>query len=70
MTTAVLLAWEGTRPGFDARRAVVARFVVEHRLETADPLCPRDDAWEAEAVALLLRPEPVSLATACRIIAA
>ena len=68
LTTAVLLAWEGTRPGFDARRAIVARFVVEHRLETADPLSPRDDAWEAEAVALLLEPDAVDLATACRLL--
>ncbi len=70
LTTAVLLAWEGTRPGFDARRAIVARFVVEHRLDTADPLSPGDDAWEAEAVALLLRPEAIDLTTACRLLAA
>jgi hypothetical protein len=70
LTTAVLLAWEGTRPGFDARRALLARFVVEHRLETADPLGPRDDAWEAEATALLLAEAPVGLDTACRLLAA
>ncbi len=70
VTTAVLLAWEGTRPGFDARRAVLSRFVVEHRLETADPLMPRDDTWEAEATDRLLTEAPVDLATACRLLAA
>ena len=70
ITTAVALAWEGTRPGFDARRAVLSRFVVEHRLEVADPLSPRDDAWEAEATARLLDDAPIDLATAARLVAA
>ena len=68
--SAVTLAWEATRPGVDARRALIARFVVEHRLETADPLCPRDDAWEREAVALLLDPAPVPLARAAALLVA
>ena len=70
LTTAVLLAWEGTRPGCDARRALLSRFVVEHRLEVADPLLPRDDAWEAPATDLLLADAPISLETACRLMAA
>jgi hypothetical protein len=70
ITTAVALAWEGTRPGFDARRAVLSRFVVEHRLETADPLTPRDDAWEAEATNRLLADAPIDLETAARLLAA
>jgi acyl-CoA dehydrogenase len=70
VTTAILLAWEGTRPGFDARRAVLSRFVVEHRLETADPLMPRDDTWETEATDRLLTEAPVAFATACRLLAA
>jgi acyl-CoA dehydrogenase len=69
-TTAVALAWEGTRPGFDARRALVSRFVLEHRLEPADPLASRDDDWEREATALLLVADAVPLATAARLIAA
>ena len=68
--SAVMLAWEGTRTGLDARRAILSRFVVEHRLETADPLEPRDDAWEREAVALLLDPEPVTLHRAAGILVA
>ena len=68
--SAVTLAWEATRPGTDARRALIARFVVEHRLETADPLSPRNDAWEREAVALLLDPAPVPLARAAALVVA
>ena len=67
-TSAVMLAWEATRPGFDARRALVARMVLEHRLEAADPLSPRDDTWEREATALLLDERPVGLAAACRLL--
>ena len=69
ITTAVLLAWEGTRPGFDARRAVISRFVIEHRLETTDPLTPRDDAWEDKATSMLLCEEPMDLVSACRLVA-
>ena len=68
--SAVTLAWEATRPGVDARRALIARFVVEHRLETADPLTPRNDTWEREAVALLLDPAPVPLARAAALLVA
>ena len=64
VASAITLAWEATRPGVDARRALVSRFVVEHRLEIADPLLPSNDTWEREAVALLLDPEPVALAKA------
>ena len=65
-----MLAWESVQPGVDARRAIVSRFVVEHRLETADPMAPRDDTWEREAVALLLDPAPVSLDMACGLLVA
>lgn len=68
--SAVVLAWEATRPGVDARRAIVSRFVVEHRLETADPLAPRDDAWERDATDLLLSPEPVAFDRAAALLVA
>ncbi len=45
-SSAVLLAWEGSRPGADARRALVARFVLAHRLSTIDPLAPAAEPWE------------------------
>lgn len=40
VASAVLLAWEATRPGVDARRALIARFVLAHRLSPTDPLAP------------------------------
>jgi acyl-CoA dehydrogenase len=57
--SAVLLAWEGTRPGADGRRALISRFVLEHRLGSKDPLEPDGAAWEHEAIALLLADAPV-----------
>jgi acyl-CoA dehydrogenase len=54
-TSAVLLAWEGSRPGVDARRALYARCVLEHRLSPRDPLAPEEADWEKAATALVLR---------------
>jgi hypothetical protein len=68
--SAVLLAWEGTRAGADARRALVARFVLEHRLAPKDPLEPEDAAWEGPAIALLLEDAPVALTRASALLAA
>jgi alkylation response protein AidB-like acyl-CoA dehydrogenase len=53
--SAVLLAWEGSRPGADARRALYARCVLEHRLTPRDPLAPQEADWEKAATALVLR---------------
>ncbi len=66
--SAALLAWEGARTGAaggDARRLLLSRLVVEHRLSAADPMAVRDDAWEERAADLLLddRPVPLDLAT-------
>jgi hypothetical protein len=44
--------------------------VVEHRLEAADPLQPREDTWEREAIGLLLQPEAVALDRAAAILVA
>lgn len=52
--SAVLLAWEGSQPGIDPRRALFARFVLEHRLTSRDPLVAADEAWEREAIDLVL----------------
>ncbi len=52
--SAVLLAWEGSRPGADARRVLLSRFVLAHRLSPADPLAPEEAAWEAPATTALL----------------
>jgi hypothetical protein len=72
--SAVLLAWEGCRLGQsngDARRLVMSRFVVEHRLDPASPLAPPAvAAWEEEAEELLLGDAPVSLSKACALVTA
>jgi alkylation response protein AidB-like acyl-CoA dehydrogenase len=67
--SAVLLAWEGTRDPADAHRALVSRFVLEHRLSPKDPLEPEDAAWEEAAIALLLEDAPVPLARAAKLLA-
>jgi acyl-CoA dehydrogenase len=69
-TSAVLLAWEGSRPDIDARRLLFSRFVLEHRLARRDPLSPPDDVWEKEAVDLVLADGPVSFAQAVRLLIA
>jgi alkylation response protein AidB-like acyl-CoA dehydrogenase len=70
VASAVVLAWEGSRPGFDARRLLFSRFVVEHRLEAADPLAPREDGWEREAIGLTLNPAPVPFDRAAALLVA
>ena len=45
---------ESTRPGADARRALYARLVLEHRLSVHDPMGPQEAAWEREAAEMLL----------------
>ena len=65
--TAALLAWEGATlgaQGGDARRLLLSRLVIEHRLAPQDPLSLNQPAWEQEAMDLLLSDRPVSLATA------
>jgi alkylation response protein AidB-like acyl-CoA dehydrogenase len=57
-TSAILLAWEGSHPGVDARRALLARFVLEYRLTARDPLAPPNDAWEREATDIVLAEAP------------
>lgn len=65
ITTAVLLASEGTRlgeMGEDARRLILARMVIDHRLRASDPLSIEDD--NEPAIATLLSEDKVDLATA------
>jgi acyl-CoA dehydrogenase len=68
--SAVLLAWEGARTPADARRALVSRFVLEHRLAPKDPLEPEEAAWEEAAITLLLEDAPVPLARAAKLLGA
>jgi len=62
--TAVLLASEGQHlgaAGGDARRLLLARCVLEHRLNDRPGLSLKGLAWEEEATSLLLSTDPVSL---------
>ena len=71
ITTAVLLASEGTRlgeMGEDARRLILARMVIDHRLRASDPLSIEDD--NEPAIATLLSEDKVDLATAQVLVAA
>jgi hypothetical protein len=61
VSSAVLLAWEGSRPGADARRSLVARFVLAHRLSPSDPLAPTEAEWERPAIDALLGAKPLDL---------
>jgi acyl-CoA dehydrogenase len=52
--SAVLLAWEGTRPGANARRLLLSRLVLEHRLSPKDPLAADGFDGEGAMIDLLL----------------
>jgi len=72
-TTAALMASEGlasAAAGGDARRLLLARFVLEHRLGRADPASLDALRWEDEATDLLLDEAPVSLAQATALLVA
>jgi acyl-CoA dehydrogenase len=68
VTSAVLMTWEASRPGTDARRALYARLVLEHRLGAQDPLALDEPASEHDAAELLLSERAVSLADAAELL--
>ena len=58
------MTWEGATAGangHDARRMILARMVVEHRLRPEDPLAIAASDWEEDAINALLDPAPVSI---------
>jgi hypothetical protein len=64
VTTAVLMAHEGARlaaAGGDARRLLMARFVLEHRLSDRPKLAADGGDWEEAAISALLDESPLSL---------
>jgi acyl-CoA dehydrogenase len=61
VTSAVLMSWEGSRPDVDARRALLARLILEHRLSAQDPLAPTAFDWEGKAAELIFAGEKLSL---------
>jgi acyl-CoA dehydrogenase len=62
VTSAVLLAWEGSRPGADARRTLLSGFVLAHRLSPVDPLAPEEAVREGPATDALLGGKVLSMA--------
>jgi alkylation response protein AidB-like acyl-CoA dehydrogenase len=62
ITSAILMTWEATRPNADARRALYARLVLEHRLGAHDPLEPQGGDWERQAAEILFSERSVSIA--------
>ncbi len=70
-TTAALLASEGTRlgqDGGDARRLLLSRFVIEHRLADHVSTSLKAQSWEGEAIDLLLGDAPVSMQQAVALV--
>ncbi|MBI3992288.1 MAG: acyl-CoA dehydrogenase family protein [Candidatus Lambdaproteobacteria bacterium] len=70
-TCAALMTWEGARVGAqggDARRLLLARLLLAHRLSPRDPLALQEDTWEEQAIDLLLRDDPVPLQQAAELV--
>ena len=61
VTSAVLMTWEAAQPSADARRALYARLVLDHRLSAQDPLEPASRDWEREAAELIFAERQVLL---------
>jgi acyl-CoA dehydrogenase len=61
VTSSILMTWEAAQPGADARRALYARFVLEHRLSAQDPLEPQAGDWEREAAEIIFSERQVSI---------
>jgi acyl-CoA dehydrogenase len=73
VTSAALLAAEGAELGSrggDARRLLLARLVLDHRLGSGDPFALPDDGWEYAVGAKLLSDDPVPLDAATSLLAA
>ena len=73
VATAILMVNEGFRLGVaggDARRMVMARFVLEHRLSDHPKLSVDDSGWEEKAILMLLEETPVPLNIASSLLVA
>jgi alkylation response protein AidB-like acyl-CoA dehydrogenase len=60
VTAAVAMAEEATLLKYDARRALLASLVLEHHVESRDPLAQADTARESEIAAALLDEQPLA----------
>jgi hypothetical protein len=63
------MAWEASRPGVDARRALLARLVLDHRLSAQDPLEPAAFEWEDDAAELMFSERKISLSDVAALLA-
>jgi acyl-CoA dehydrogenase len=61
IASSVLMAWEASRPDVDARRSLIARLVLDHRLDTRDPLAPAADSREHETAELLFAERKIEM---------
>jgi acyl-CoA dehydrogenase len=71
VVTSALFIQEGLRlgaAGGDARRLLLARFVLEHRLQEPNTLSLDGQRWEDEAIDLLLSDAPVPLSRAAALL--
>ena len=68
ITSVILMTWEASRPGADARRMLYARFVLEHRLSVQDPLAPDTGAWEREAAEIIFSEREAPIAEIARLL--
>jgi len=68
--SAVLLAFEGVQDPRDARRVLLSRMVLAHRLGIEDPLAHQTAPWERKAIDLLLADAPVPLRQVHAVLAA
>jgi hypothetical protein len=59
---AILMSWEAAQPAAEPRRALYARFVLEHRLTAQDPLEPRYGQWERQAEEFVFSERQVAIA--------
>jgi len=61
VTSAILMTSESAQPDTDARRALVARMILDHRLSARDPLDDREAEWEHAAADILLSERRASI---------
>lgn len=70
--SAILFAWEGATAaakGGDARRLLLSRLVLDHRLAPQDPMAEGENRFDKAAATLLLNDAPVSLQDALETLA-
>jgi acyl-CoA dehydrogenase len=70
VASAMMMTWEASRPNVDARRALLARLILDHRLSPQDPLEIAAVDWEGEAVELIFAERQIALADVARLLGA